>query len=81
MARGPEGRHVLGLDVGAVSLSAVETEPDGTPLRSFYELHRGDLPGTVEKILRELDLSSIDALAATSSTPSLLRADARFDDT
>jgi predicted CoA-substrate-specific enzyme activase len=68
------------LDVGAVSLSAVETEPDGTPLRSFYELHRGDLEGAVGKVLRELDLSCIDAVAATSSTPSLLRADARFDD-
>ena len=80
MARGPTDRHVLGLDAGAVSLSAVEADADGIPLRSFYELHGGDLKGTVGRVLGELDLSRIDALAATSSTPSLLRADARFDD-
>ena len=42
MTAGTPDTHALGLDVGAVSVSAVETGPDGGVVRSFYELHHGD---------------------------------------
>jgi predicted CoA-substrate-specific enzyme activase len=71
--------HVLGLDVGAVSLSAVEMDGGGRILRSYHAVHQGDVAGALKGFLATLDLTSIQAVAATASTPALLRAHRRFD--
>ena len=71
--------RVLGLDVGAVSLSAVEMDRDGTILRTFYEFHRGQVEACLGRVLGGLDLSVGTAVAATTSTPSFIRSDLRFD--
>ena len=71
--------HVLGLDVGAVSLSAVEVDRDGNFVRTFYELHRGEVEACLEGVLGKLNLPRIGAVASTTSTPSFLRSDRRIN--
>ncbi len=71
--------RVLGLDVGAVSLSAAEVDPKGEIVRTFYLFHHGEVEACLERVLDSLDLSRIGAVAATTSTPSFIRADHRFD--
>jgi len=73
------GDSVLGVDVGAVSVSAVEIGFDGEVLRTFYELHHGSIETTLSDVLGRLDLSRITTLTATTSTPSFVRADHSYD--
>ena len=73
------GALVLGLDVGAISLSAAVVDCQGEMLRSFYRLHHGDVEGSLEAVLGALDLSSVGRVAATTSTPAFIRADQRFN--
>ena len=79
MASGFAGTLALGVDVGAVSVSVVELRGDGVVSRAVYEVHHGDIETVLDDILRRLDLSRVGLLAATTTTPSLVRADARYD--
>jgi predicted CoA-substrate-specific enzyme activase len=79
MTAGTPDTHALGLDVGAVSVSAVETGPDGGVVRSFYELHHGDVASTVRDILHRIRLQDISVTGATTSTPAVIRTDTRHD--
>jgi activator of 2-hydroxyglutaryl-CoA dehydratase len=74
-----EDTRVLGLDVGAVSISAVEIGSDGGVLHTFYGLHHGDIDGTLRRTLESVELSRIRAVGATRSTPEFVRADHRYD--
>jgi len=71
--------RVLGIDVGAVSVSAVEVGRGGEVHHTFYELHNGDIDATLSNILERLDLSRISTLASTTSTPAFCRVDLRYD--
>jgi len=73
------GARVLGVDVGAVSVSAVELGADGGVLAAHYELHRGEVEAALARILGRVAPGALGFVAATTSTPALLRADARFD--
>lgn len=75
----PTDAHVLGLDVGAVSLSAAEVDERGGTVRAFYEFHHGQVQACLDRVLQKLDLSRIRAIAATTSTPGFIRSDRRFD--
>ena len=79
MPTGQPAHHVLGVDVGAVSASVVELGPDGAVLRTFYELHHGDVESTLRSLLARIDLAAVGAVASTTSTPALLRTKARYD--
>jgi predicted CoA-substrate-specific enzyme activase len=79
MAPGSGGRHALGLDVGAVSVSAVELGSGGEVIRSWYALHHGDPAETLGRFLSELDTDRVGATAATMSTPGRFRVDHRYD--
>lgn len=79
MPLGFAGTRALGLDVGAVSVSAVELDANGAVLRAFYELHHGEIKVALGRILHRLDLPAIGFVRATTSTPALVRADARYD--
>ena len=72
-------RHVLGLDVGAVSLTVAEINPEGELLRSFYEVHHGKVETCLEGILEKVDLSRIDLVASTTSSPVFVQSHQRVD--
>ncbi len=71
--------RVLGLDAGAVSLSAAEVDGRGEIVRTFYEFHHGQVQATLDRILGKLDLAHLRAVAATTSTPGFIRSDRRID--
>ncbi|MEW5724581.1 MAG: acyl-CoA dehydratase activase, partial [Thermodesulfobacteriota bacterium] len=71
---------IIGLDVGSVTVTLALVTPEGEVLRTAGELHRGDVRGGIERALEGVDLARAVGLAATSSTPDLVRADRRCDD-
>ena len=79
MSPGLAGTLVVGVDVGAVSVSAVELSPDGKVLRTQYRLHQGDVETALAAVLGDVDLPALGALVCTTSAPALLQADARYD--
>ena len=76
---GPSADRILGVDAGAVSLSAVEVDASGEIVQTFYEFHHGDVETCLDRILGGLDRDRIGAVAATMSTPGFIRASGRFD--
>lgn len=79
MAHGPATMNVLGVDVGAVSVSAVEMGPGAEVLRTSYRLHQGDVEAALEALLADTHLPAVAAVVCTTSTPALLRAASRYD--
>ena len=71
--------RVLGLDVGAVSLSAAEVAEDGTILRTFYEFHHGQVETCLKNVLGTLDWPRVRGISATTSTPGFVKVHGRFD--
>jgi len=71
--------HVLGVDAGAVSVSAAEVDGRGEVVRTFYEFHHGQVQAALDRILEKVDLEGIRAVAATTSTPGFIRSDRRVD--
>ncbi|MBN2123965.1 MAG: CoA activase [Deltaproteobacteria bacterium] len=71
--------RILGIDVGSVSLSVAEISLKRDICKTAYRFHHGDIRETLRKTLEDFDLGRIRGVAATSSTPSLLRADGRYD--
>ncbi|MCP4686828.1 MAG: CoA activase, partial [Desulfobacterales bacterium] len=70
---------VLGIDVGSVSVSAVLVDEEKRVSGAAYDCHGGDVRGCLKSALEEFDLESVSGVAATSSTPGLVKADGRFD--
>ena len=62
---------VLGIDIGSVSLSIVELDPDGKILRQFYKFHKGNIRQAFSDAEKVFALSGIKAIACTSSSASL----------
>jgi predicted CoA-substrate-specific enzyme activase len=72
--------HLLGLDIGTVSLHIALVDGRGRVLQTEEGFHHGDLAGTLQMVIGRFDLPDINAVACTSGTPSMVAADARYDD-
>ena len=70
---------VLGIDVGSVAAGIVLLDRDLRILHTGYAFHHGDICKTLCNLLSGLDLSRIQHIAATSSTPLSIRAQQRFN--
>ena len=66
-------QHILGIDIGSVSIAVVEITPHKQIVHSAYEFHRGDSAARLKKILTGFDLKNIVGIAATASTPAVLK--------
>ena len=71
--------NFLGIDVGSACLAVAVVDPDGKIAGTAYEFHHGEVADTLTGILAGLNTGRACHLAATSSTPSLVRADRRYD--
>jgi len=71
---------VLGIDIGSVSVSVVNMNPNGELSGSATLFHHGDITHGLEKALLNIDLSSVALIAATSSTPGSVKRDLTVDD-
>ncbi len=70
---------LLGIDIGSVSISVAEINPEREILKTAYQFHHGNLAETFTKIMNDFDPGRICGIAATSSTPSIINANRRYD--
>ncbi len=59
---------ILGIDIGSVSFSAVQLDPEGNILRRFYQFHKGNIPESFKEASKIFDPADIKAIACTSSS-------------
>jgi predicted CoA-substrate-specific enzyme activase len=64
--------HILGIDVGSVSVSLALVQDTGTVADTRYAFHHGDVRGTLDRLLQELPSASVRGVACTSTTPDVL---------
>lgn len=72
-------RPVLGVDVGSVSVALALLSPARELLEWRYDFHRGLIRETLLRLLAELPLGELGAVACTGSTPRILRDADGFD--
>ena len=69
----------LGIDMGSVAISVAEINSDGKILKTAYQFHHGNIEETFTQMMNDFDPGRICGIAATSSTPSIIKADRRYD--
>ena len=69
----------LGIDMGSVAISVAEINSDGKILKTAYQFHHGNIEETFTQMMNDFDPGRIFGIAATSSTPSIIKADRRYD--
>ncbi|HOO47160.1 MAG TPA: hypothetical protein PLM29_13070, partial [Deltaproteobacteria bacterium] len=72
-------RNILGIDVGSVAIGVCEVTPERKIHRSAYRFHRGKIAETLLAILVDFDMAGISTVAASTSTPDVIRAEKRYD--
>lgn len=71
--------NILGIDVGSVSISVAEINPQKKVIKTAYEFHHGNIAENLKKILDNFNLSRICGIASTSSTPSVIEVSRQYD--
>jgi predicted CoA-substrate-specific enzyme activase len=71
--------NILGIDIGSVSICIAELSPEKDLIRKSYGFHRGAINDTLKVMLGDFNLSEIRAVAATTSTPSILKINRKYD--
>ena len=71
--------NVLGIDVGSVSISIAVVGPERNIIRTGYSFHHGKIADTLKILLGDLEDVQISGIAATTSTPSIVRTAKRYD--
>jgi predicted CoA-substrate-specific enzyme activase len=75
----PIGKDLLAVDIGSVAASMVVMDPERRVLHHAYGFHHGRIRDCLLGLLAELDPARIGWVAATASTPALVRRTVRFD--
>jgi predicted CoA-substrate-specific enzyme activase len=70
---------LLGIDIGSVSISVAQINPEREIYKTAYQFHRGKIAETFTEIMNDFDLGRICGIAVTSSTPSTIKANRKFD--
>lgn len=72
--------HILGIDIGSVSVSAAEINSKKEIIRTAYACHNGNIAKVVRNfLLQNFDLDRIGGIAVTTSTPPVIHADRKYD--
>jgi predicted CoA-substrate-specific enzyme activase len=71
--------NILGIDIGSVSICITEISPRKELVATAYGFHQGAIDETLENMLGEFSLSDICAVAATTSTPPILKVSRTYD--
>jgi predicted CoA-substrate-specific enzyme activase len=70
---------ILGIDIGSISASVVGMTPEGEISSCDYAIHSGRIEETLTRMLQKHDLTPVIGIAATSSTPPVVKSDAVYD--
>ncbi|CAB1058534.1 Activator of 2-hydroxyglutaryl-CoA dehydratase [Olavius sp. associated proteobacterium Delta 1] len=71
--------HILGVDIGSVSISVVALDSRQKIIGSAYEFHHGNTARTLKEILEQFELTAVGGIAATAVTPAILKVTQRYD--
>ena len=71
--------HILGVDIGSVSIAVVALNSRQEIIGSAYEFHHGNTAQKLKEILNRFELKAVGGIAATTGTPSILQATQRYD--
>jgi predicted CoA-substrate-specific enzyme activase len=71
--------NILGIDIGSVSIGIAELSPQKDLIRKSYGFHHGAISDTLKVMLGDFNLAEICAVAATTSTPSILKVHRIYD--
>ncbi|MGB9438623.1 MAG: acyl-CoA dehydratase activase, partial [Desulfobacterales bacterium] len=71
--------NILGIDIGSVSIGIAAISPGKELVGNAYGFHHGAIVDTLKNMLDDFNLSAIGAVAATTSTPSILKLDGKYD--
>ena len=69
----------LGIDIGSVSISVAEINVEREILKTAYQFHHSNIAETFTRIMNDFDPGRICGIAVTSSTPSIIKANRRYD--
>ena len=69
----------LGIDIGSVSISLAAIDSERDVCQAAYQCHHGDIAGAFRKMMAAFDPGQICGIAATSSTPSMIKATRHYD--
>lgn len=72
--------HILGVDIGSVSIAVVAIAHRHEIVQTAYEFHHGKPEQKLKEILEQFNLKSVGGIAATAGTPPILKATRRYDD-
>ncbi|MBW1804507.1 MAG: CoA activase, partial [Deltaproteobacteria bacterium] len=70
---------LLGIDIGSVSISVAEINTEKEICKTAYQFHYGNIAETFRKIMNDFDPGRIRGIAATSSTPSIIKSNRQYD--
>ena len=71
--------HILGIDIGSVSISVAEICSDRKIINTSYTFHKGDIQTCLKNELKKFNFSNISYVAATSSTPDTILSNHRYN--
>jgi len=71
--------QILGFDIGSVAIAVTGVAIDKEILWTRYGFHHGNLKQTLSALLTGIDLSQVGWIAATTSTPDVIKATCRYD--
>ena len=71
--------HILGIDIGSVSIAIAEMTTEKKVVKTAYAFHFGNITECLKKLLDQFDLPAIGWVASTASTPSLLKTNQWYD--
>lgn len=72
-------RKILGMDIGSVAVGIAVVDGDRNVLHTAYGFHRGEIAGTIRELMQGLELTQIDHVVATASTPARVKAAERYN--
>jgi activator of 2-hydroxyglutaryl-CoA dehydratase len=61
--------HILGVDIGSVSIAVVVLNSNQEIIGSAYEFHHGHTAQKLKEILNRFDLKAVGGIGATAATP------------
>jgi predicted CoA-substrate-specific enzyme activase len=64
---------VLGVDIGSVSICIAALNPQKEVVQTAYEFHQGKIAECLKKILAQFDHGVVHGIAATTSSPAILK--------
>ncbi len=70
---------ILGIDIGSVAISIVQTDLNKEIVNTAYLFHGGEIPENLVKLIGGFDLTGGVHLAVTSSTPGNVKNHRRYD--